>query len=229
SAWRVGAIFGAVDRQHLLPGGSFLNSVSLTVAPLRLLDVGNTFLLMCPALPQLAIVSGSGRRHAGQDRSIQWLAARALFHAAEVFFVHPRQGLFRDWDLAAAPGVTISAWVAALVGTRLTDSKRSNPPVSTIVAFGVSSTLIWMSLNASLTRTVARVVAYVSEPPAKAAEPLALAYRYLGLIYEDSHRPDAAAPMFARAATLIPSESNLVLWAGIEVQRGNLTEAQRIY
>src|SRR5262249_36870389 len=171
----------------------------------------------------------SERRRAGRDRPIQWLAALALFHAAEVFLVHPKQGLFRDWDLTAAPGVTISMWVAALVGTRLADSKRPNPPVSTIVAFAMSSTLIWMSLNASLTRTVARVVAYVNEPPAKAAEPLGLAYRYLGIVYGDNGRPDAAEAMFARAATLVPSESNMVLWAGIEIERGDLTKAQRIY
>jgi len=106
---------------------------------------------------------------------------------------------------------------------------RSKGAAAALVLATLGTTLIWMSVNASLERTVRRVVTYVDQPPPKGAEPLGLACRYLGLVYEDSDRPDAAAAMFARAATLVPSESNLVLWSGFEVKRGNLREAQRIY
>src|SRR5262245_32840000 len=204
-------ISGTVDRRHFLPGGgSLVESIRLTLAPLRLLDVGNVLLLLSPALPLLMVGLRRDARVPRWTRSIQWLGLFALANGALVFLIHPTQGFFRDWDVASAAGIAISCWVAAIIGTWLARLERPQGAGVATVAMVVSSTLVWMSLNASLERTVTRVAAYVSEPPPKPAEPLGLAYRYLGLVYEDSDRPDAAEAMFTRAAELVPSESNLV-------------------
>src|SRR5262249_10133952 len=146
-AWsvsRIASTFGAVDRSHFFPAGDLFKSVGLTLPPLRLLDLGNTLLLMCPALPLLALIAGIERRPAEEEGPIRWLAVLALVSALSVLLVHPRQGNFRDWDLASAPGVAISFWVAAVVGTRLSRLKRSEQVGSAVVALVVSSTLIWM-------------------------------------------------------------------------------------
>src|SRR5262249_60342311 len=73
SAMRIAATFAAVDRVHFLPAGSLPASLALTLAPLRLLDLGNTLLLMCPALP-LTAFGGTGRGPPAEARPVRWRA-----------------------------------------------------------------------------------------------------------------------------------------------------------
>src|SRR5262249_20244700 len=158
-----------------------------------------------------------------------WLALLAACHLAAMLVIHPRQGLFRDWDVATGTGVALSCWAAWRIGGALTERPRAAGAAMVIGLIAGGSTISWMLLNSSLDRSVTRIQAYVSEPPRRTDQDLGLSYRYLGIVAQDSGLDEIASRDFQLAATLVPSESNLALWAGHEVHRGRLQEAQRIY
>ena len=226
---RMFAAMRAVDRVHLLPGATLATSLAMTFAPVRLLDFANLLILLCPVLPLLPLVALRDREAAPRPGTGRWLVLLAFTHALAMLFMNPRQGWFRDWDVAAGTGVALAALAAWRVGIALSRSRLSAAAGVGLVLLAIGASLTWMALNGSLERTLKRVEAYVSEPPPRSAEDLGLSLRYLGIVYQDSGMDDQAERALERAATLAPSESNMALWAGEEVRRGRLREAQRIY
>ncbi len=227
---RIVAIARAVDRQHVLPGGtSAAGALRLALDPLRLIDIANLFLLLTPLVPLLVLVAVLDRTALVRSGAHRWLLLLAVLHVGAVAVVHPQQGFFRDWDIAVAAAAALSFYLAAVFGSTLSASRAPRPAGAAIALVAVASTLPWMALNTSLPHTVARVGAFVREPPPKPAQTLGHSYRYLGLVLQDSGHPEQGARVMARAVELVPSESNYLLWATLEIRSGRLPEAQRIY
>lgn len=84
-------------------------------SPLHLADVASIVTALAPlAFPALA--AGLAARFAPRGPEFAVLAALALPMAAVVLFVHPQQGVFRDWDVLANAGLGLGCAAAALAG-----------------------------------------------------------------------------------------------------------------
>ena len=144
-------------------------------------------------------------------------------------FIHPAQGLFRDWDDFAATGMTVSLLAAfALGGVLRRGGARGWVAVSAaLTAF--AATAQWLALHADADQGLARARAIVTEPPAREESERAGLWDYLGIRNFRLARWKESAEAFSHAAEFAPSPRMLQEWAMAETMAGDLREAQGIY
>ena len=217
------------DTAHLTPaevqaaGGP----LRAALAGRRALDVLNLLLLLSPlAIPALAAGIVLGRR-LPRIRELLVLLLLALPFALAMLFIHPAQGLFRDWDDFAAAGMAVTlpaAWVAAvaLAGTR-------RPWVSAAMTLTLAAVAVqWLVHHTDRTRGLERVRAFVAESPALAPVERGLTWEFLGLSDRAAGDWDGAAGAFARAADTAPTPRVLQEWADAVAHIGDVRQAQEI-
>jgi hypothetical protein len=204
----------------------------------RAADLANLVVMLCPlapALPALGWLIGP-RLSSGTAGVLLGLLAPFL---AALLLVHPRQGMFRDWDDFAATGVALSLATAWLVGEALREPRDAPAPghlargspaaLAAAVVLGVASpALQWLLHNHEVDYGIARVEAFLREPPAREPGERALAYHYLGTRYTALRRLDSAADAYAHAAELAPSPRLLYDWAVAEADRGKLEKSREV-
>jgi tetratricopeptide (TPR) repeat protein len=157
------------------------------------------------------------------------LAALALPFVAVMVFIHPAQGLFRDWDDFAATGVALSLLVAWLVGETLREARRF-AWLAVAVSLGVAMpALQWLIVHTDTDRGLARVRAFVLEPPLRPAPQRGTTWDYLGIRSYRLDRFDDAQAAFARAAETSPSPRILQEWALAATMTKDYRTAQRAY
>jgi tetratricopeptide (TPR) repeat protein len=162
------------------------------------------------AIPALAALLG--RRTAGGHEALV-LAALALPFVGVMAFIHPAQGLFRDWDDFAATGVAFSLVAAWLVGETLRDTRRF-AWLAVAVTLGVAVPAIqWLVVHTDTVRGLARVRAFVTEPPERPPAQRGTTWDYLGIRSYRLDRFPEAQEAFARAAETSPSPRILHEWA----------------
>jgi tetratricopeptide (TPR) repeat protein len=176
-------------------------------------DLASLLLMLSPlalAIPALAALLG--RRRAGGEEVLV-LATLALPFAAVMAFIHPAQGLFRDWDDFAATGVAFSLVAAWLVGETLRDTRRF-AWLAVAVTLGVAVPAIqWLVVHTDTVRGLARVRAFVTEPPVRPPAQRGTTWDYLGIRSYRLDRFTEAQDAFARAAETSPSPRILHEWA----------------
>ena len=91
-----------------------------------------------------------------------------------------------------------------------------------------SPALQWLLHNHEVDYGLARVEAFLREPPAREPGERALAYHYLGTRYTALRRLDSAADAYAHAAELAPSPRLLYDWAIAEADRGRLEKSREV-
>jgi len=125
-----------------LAGGRALDLLNLLVllSPLALAAVPAALLLRRGPAPDPA---------ARRGREIAFLAALAAPLALAAPFIHPAQGLFRDWDDFAAAGVAVSLVVAWLAGETLARAPRYAWVGVAVVFAAALPSLQWLAHNAS--------------------------------------------------------------------------------
>ena len=195
----------------------------------RPLDLLNLLLLLSPlaiAAPAVAWLLGRDQARRGE---FLFLAVLALPMVLGAPFIHPSQGLFRDWDDFAATGVAISLIVAWLAGEALRLSPR-HAWIGVVLALGVAAPgAQWLALQADTDRGIARVRAFMSEPPQRTPAERAKTWDYVGIVeYRRQHWSDASAA-FARAAETGPSYRVMREWATATTFDGDLRGAADIY
>ncbi len=199
------------------------------LSAVHLADVLNLVAILAPlalAIPALAI--GFGRR-LPRARELAFLVVLALPFTALLATVHPAQGMFRDWDSFAEAGITLSLVAAWLVGEAL----RAAPAYAWV---GVAAALAaaapgvqWLAHQADVDRGLARVRAFLDEPPRRSEAERGKTWDYLGVRTFRLERWQAAREAFAHAAETQPSPRILTQWAMAATQAGDLAEAQRVY
>jgi tetratricopeptide (TPR) repeat protein len=190
------------------PRGGMLASA---FAPGHLLDVANLALQLSPLVivtPALLAWSRAWRRREA------WLfLALLLPNLALLLFVHARQGAFRDLDCFAAPGMALALVTAWLVGIVI-EHAPARRWVAVAVALGVAVPAVqWLMLPADPERGLARVRAFVEEPPRRDPSVRAETWDFLGIRAFRLERWREGAEAFERAAETAPSARILSQWA----------------
>jgi hypothetical protein len=232
-------IFGvirAADALHFAPaGGGWAQALAAAIAPAHLREIANSVLVMSPlAMP--ALVAAFAKPRATRDGTSVVLLALAIPFLVAMILIHPRQGSFRDWDDFAPTAVAIGALAAAVIAHRIAGPPArptSRPTHRNTLALAVTlaalvPTVQWMWLEHDLHAGLARVHAYLSEPPARAEADRTLAWDYLGTRLAWADSLDASADAYAHAAEITPTPRLLYTWAKAEAQREHYTESRAI-
>ena len=203
------------------------------LAGTRGLDFASLVLMLSPlalAIPFLLATLAPGiARRKGLGAEALVLAALVLPLAGVMLFVHPAQGLFRDWDDFAATGVAVSLLAAWLVGETLRETRRF-AWLAVAVTLGVAVAAVqWLTVHTDTVRGLHRVRAFVLEPPVRPEAQRGTTWDYLGIrSFRLERYPDAEAA-FAHAAETAPSPRVLQEWALAATMAEDLRTAQVAY
>jgi hypothetical protein len=195
----------------------------------RAVDLPNLLVLLAPLAPLLVTVGPAWGRSLPRDRALAVLAALAAPFLGLLLFVHPWQGAFRDYDTLAGPGITtalLAAWLAGETLRRLPGRAWLGVAVALAAA---APSVQWIAHQTDVERGLARVTAFMTEPPRRDPIACGTTWDYLGIRNFNLEHWDAAASAFARAAETQPSPRILIQWAMAETMRNDLPAAERLY
>lgn len=105
----------------------------------HLLDIANLLLLLTPGLPViLTLIFSSSQRTAIKGRASRFLIIFTVSSLAIIFFLDPKLGMPRDWDLFSFAGIPLSLLIAVM----LLDSERNCAARLKIVGLVVALNLL---------------------------------------------------------------------------------------
>lgn len=195
----------------------------------RAVDLPNLLVLLAPLAPLLVTVAPAWGRALPWGRAPAVLATLAAPFFGLLLFVHPWQGAFRDYDTLAGPGITVALLAAWLVGETL----RRLPGrawLGVAVALAAAAPSVqWLAHQTDVERGLARVTAFMTEPPRRDPIACGTTWDYLGIRNFNLEHWDAAAAAFERAAETQPSPRILIQWAMAETMRERLPAAEGLY
>lgn len=228
---RILGTFATMDSVHFTPPevvrhGGILGAMFADARPADLVSVIGLLSPLALALPLGLVALGRWGPH---TREGTLLSALALPWLAMLLLIHPPQGMFRDWDDFTAAAITLSlmtAWLFSLAARTARGWSWLCLP-ATLAAMAPS--VLWLVHNADLPRGLARVEAFLSEPPPRSEEERAKTWDFLGIRYAQLDRWDRSAHAMEQAAALAPSPRVLLQWALAEQTRGNHLGAQTVY
>jgi len=213
----------SVDRAHFALTGGLGGWIGLQ----RLLDLGNALLLAVPLAALALVLTPRAIRSAPRDARL--LAAMGAPLVLGTLLVHPAHGVFRDTDVFEPGGVMLELWAAWALGRTLLDEPRLAWLGVAAVLAAASATLTWLVHFGDVDRGIARVEAFVAEPPARDTAALAGAWDFLGFRRLDLGRTAEAASAFEHAAELVPTPRVLREWASVELRRGDWSAVVAIW
>jgi hypothetical protein len=215
---------------EVLAQGGVLGAALAGTRPLDFLSLTLMLSPLAVAIPLLALLLAPAMaRRAGRGGEALVLAMLALPFVGVMVFIHPAQGLFRDWDDFAATGVALSLLAAWLVGETLRDARRFAWLAVAATLGVVVPAVQWLIVHADTDRGLARVRAFVLEPPARPASQRGTTWDYLGIRSYRLERYADAEEAFAHAAETSPSPRILQEWGLAATMTGDLRTAQRAY
>ena len=195
----------------------------------RPLDFLNLLLLLSPLAIAAPAVAWLLRRDLPRRDEILLLVVLALPMVLGAPFVHPAQGLFRDWDDFAATGVAIALVTAWLAGETLRLAPARAWIGVAVTAAAVAASLQWLLIHADPVRGFERVSAFVHEPPIRTPAERAKTWDYIGITQFRREHWNEAAQAFGHAVETGPSDRILIEWAQASTNAGDLTGAADIY
>jgi len=225
----IAGVIRSVDARHVTPGGAGLGvafGAALRVERLR--EVANLLLLLSPACVPALVAAVTGGARPGRVPEGLFLLTLAAAFAAPLFFVHPTQGEFRDWDVFAFAAVAITMVAAWALGRTLESSARPRGLAVALALAAFVPTAQWLLSNHELPTGLARVKSYLEEPPRRSDQDRTLAWDYLGTRMTWLDSLDAGADALARAATITPTPRLLYKWANAEAARGHYAASRDI-
>ena len=174
---------------------------------------------------------------------LAFLALLALPFVAMMPFIHPAQGMFRDWDDFCASGVAVSllvAWTVALV----LRGRAAHAWLALAVVGAVAVPAVqWLEAQRDLPRGLARVHALVVGPPRRTDQERGTTWDYLGIRHfrlgneavsggrgdEGRAQYALAAEAFSHAAETAPSPRILQQWGLAASLCGDYPVAREAY
>ncbi|HTO89658.1 MAG TPA: hypothetical protein VMJ70_00880 [Candidatus Sulfotelmatobacter sp.] len=219
------------DAAHLAPTGRSPGAIAgAAFAPMHLLEILNLIGQETPLLllaPIVALAPGS----ALAARRREWVVLLALVVPALLIllFVHPRQGLFRDYDVFAPSLVSLALASALLFGDtlRATPARAWLVPALALVTAGAA--LEHLLLQNQITAGFHRIEAYLEGPPRRSDTERALLWSFVAERQLALDRRDQAVASFAKAADFAPSPRILLEWALAEEDRHDWAAAREVY
>jgi tetratricopeptide (TPR) repeat protein len=226
---RILAAMRVRDAAHFLPADARSSGIlHAAFSGTRALDLANLAALLSPLAPAIPLVAlGFGapllRRREG------WvLGALALPLVGMMPFVHPAQGVFRDWDVFAASGVALSLIAAWLVGEVVRSPRRGALGVAVMVGVALPS-VQWLAHLSDFERGAERVRAFVTETPQRTEDERATTWEFLGNRSFARKRWEDASLAYRNAAEQSPNPRLFAQWGMAEAMQGHYREAQGLY
>lgn len=219
------------DPVHFTPSevtshGGMLRAALAGTRPADIVNVVGVVSPLALAIPLLAWALG---RAALRDRAIGIAAALALPWVILIPFIHPPQGMFRDWDDFGPAGMTLSVLGATLVARSLRDRPRWEWLGLAAALAALGPTEQWLAHHADRDRGLERIEAYLAEPPRRGEAERGTTWDFLGVRYGQLGRWDSAAAALAHAAETAPSPRILTEWGLAERSRGNESAARDLF
>jgi hypothetical protein len=190
-------------------GGGVLASA---FAGLRPLDMANVVLMLTPPLLVVPATLLTRRLPGPRIRELLVLAALALPLVGFMPFLHPVQGMFRDWDNFIAGGAGCSLIAAWCLAVTLGDGRRWSWLAVPATACTLVFTLQWMVHHTDVDRGMARMRAFLDEPPRRSENERVMVLDYLGIRSMRLQSYSAAVSAFRAAADLAPNPRFLIQW-----------------
>jgi hypothetical protein len=195
----------------------------------RAVDLPNVVVLLAPLAPILLLVVLAWGRRLPRGREAALLITLAVPFLGLLLFVHPVQGVFRDYDTLSGAGITLALLAAWFAGETLRRAPSFAWVGVALVLVVAAPSVQWLAHQTDVDRGLARVAALMTEPPARGPEERGKTWDYVGVRNFNREHWDGAATAFARAAETQPSARVFTKWAMSETMRGDLRAAQRIY
>lgn len=218
-----------VDPIHFTPAEPGKSALASAFAGARPADMLNLIAMLAPLAPAAlaalpALGAGAWRR-----REMLLLGSLALPFVALIPFIHAQQGLFRDWDDFAAAGMGVALLAAWLLAETLqAASARAWLALPLCLAAAVPS-VQWLVHHTDEQRSIARVRAFVEQPPARTGFERAMTWQYLGLTYLARSQAVEGADAYAHAADLLSSPHILRQWGFAESLAGHHERARGVF
>jgi tetratricopeptide (TPR) repeat protein len=227
---RIVTVMRKVDRVHVVPPGTEESQILASAfGPAHLADLANLVLALTPLAVAALLMALFLWPAIARRRDLWVLAALAIPFAGMMLFIHPRQGVFRDWDIFAAGAVALSLLTAWVVGQSLAAARRQAWIGVAAVLGTFAPSAQWLIHHRDPDRGIDRVEAFLNESPHRSNDVRARAFNYLGWQQSGLNRLDASAEAHARAAELGPSPAILFEWGMAEANRGQLVRAREIF
>jgi len=225
------ATFLKWDAIHLDPAEVKLEGGPLAAAfhGNRPADLASLLVMLAPLLPAAIAALVLLGRDLPRKREAILFAALVIPLVGIMPFIHPAQGLFRDWDDFAAAGAATAVACAWIAGESLRGAPRHAWLAAALVLAASVPSFQWLVAQSDLDRGLRRVEAIVTEPPPRTGAERGDTWDYLGIRNYRLQRWDASSAAFARAAETAPSPRILRQWAAAETERAHYQSAQKIY
>jgi hypothetical protein len=227
---RIVATFLRWDTVHLEPA-----EVKQAGGPLRAAfagnrpaDLANLLAVLAPVLPAALVALVALGRGLPRRGEALLLAALVLPFVVVIPFVHPAQGLFRDWDDFASGGAALAVACAWIAGEVLRGAPRLAWAALPLALAAAVPSLQWLALQHDLDPGLSRIEAIAVGPPPRTGAERGDTWDYLGIRNFRLQRWAAAARAFEHAAETAPSPRILMEWSAAETQQGDLAKAQSI-
>lgn len=216
--------------RHLAPEAmGRAGALASILAPLRLLDLANMVLVLVPALPvALALLLFERLRRKTHGA---WYAAAALALASlPVFvFVHPIQGVFRDLEVFAPAGITLTFLAALAVGSSIQRGVVPAWLVPAVLASVLVPSAQWLVHFHDADRGVQRALRFATESPPRDASEVGQLWDMLA--YRAFRRRDWPTAVVATRASVAaaPSKRAQLMWGMARTHTGDFAGAESIY
>ena len=225
-AGKIVAAMRATDAPHLALGSGVGPWLAAALAPDHLREVANVVLALAPLAVAGAAVAAFALPR--RDGSGVVLLALALPFAALLLLVHPRQGMFRDWDVFSPAAAALAILAALPLGRALSGGASRGGLAFAAALAALVPTVQWLWLEHDLPAGFARIRAYLAGPPVYSVPDRTLTWDYLGTRLKWLDSLDASAAAYAHAAALTPSPRLLFLWAQAEAVRKDYEQSRTI-
>jgi hypothetical protein len=197
-------------------------------APRHLLELLNLVLALTPLAVGTPLLLAARRRQASSSPRGMVLGTLALSYLAAMLVIHPQHGIFRDWDVFAPAGIAFSLLVAWLVVEVLREAPEWRWLTAPALALVTVSALQWLVVNRQPEHGLARVHAYLTEPPGPVAADRPLIWDIVAARAIRVGLWDQAAEAAARAAEDAPHRRILLMRQIAETMRGNDRAAEQV-
>jgi hypothetical protein len=178
----------------------------------HLLDLAN----LLPALSPLGIavpILLFAKRQNADDPAGAILGTLVLSFVPALLLIEPQQGIFRDWDVFAPAGLAISLLAADWIAARVPATVGRSWLAIAASTLAIASSLQWLVLNHDAPRGLARVRAFLMEPPGPEAVDRPLVWDFLTQRSMRLGHWRQAIDAAAHAAADAPHRRILLMWA----------------
>jgi hypothetical protein len=205
-----------------------LGVLAATFAPLRVLDLVNDMVVYVPLFPLAAYLALTSRG-AFEDSDRKLAVLLALSTVPLLLLVHPMQGIFRDLDVFALPGIAFAIVTAHVVGTELQRDRLPRWLGPGILAACLVPAVQWMLHFHDPVRGLRRVQAFAVEAPARPAGELAPLWDFIAYRAFRLREWSVAVEASEQSVRHAPHERALIMLAIARTYAGDHRGAQAIY